>query len=171
MTEIPRRKSIRVPGFDYSQPGAYFITIVAQNRKNLFGNIVDTNLEYNPIGRIVDNSWSWLFEHFEYIDMDEYCVMPNHFHGIIWINDSSRGGSRTTPTSDVKLIKPLGRLIGVFKTVSTKSINLLNGTPGHQIWQRNYYERIIRNGQELDAIRAYIQSNPLNWTEDSKNKK
>ena len=98
MTEIPRRKSIRVPGFDYSQPGAYFITIVTQNRKNLFGNIVDTNLEYNPIGSIVEKTWSWLFEHFEYIDMDEYCVMPNHFHGIIWINDSCRGGSRTTPT-------------------------------------------------------------------------
>jgi REP element-mobilizing transposase RayT len=92
--------------------------------------------------------------------------MPNHLHGIIIINDRRRGGSRTAPTA-VGLPKPLGRLVGAFKTVSTKRINEMRGTPGVPVWQRNYYEHIIRNEVELAHVRQYITDNPARWEDDS----
>ena len=98
--------------------------------------------------------------------------MPNHLHGIIWIvnnNAPGRGGSRTAPTHPVHPQKSLGRLIGAFKTVSTKQINLLNQTPGAALWQRNYYEHIIRNDDDLRRIREYICNNPLRRAIDREN--
>ncbi len=88
--------------------------------------------------------------------------MPNHFHGIVFLLDDRRGGSRTAPTKR----KPLGRLIGAFKTVSTQRINEIRNTPGSPVWQRNYYEHVIRNETDLEEIREYIQNNPLEWLED-----
>jgi REP element-mobilizing transposase RayT len=93
--------------------------------------------------------------------------MPNHFHGVLIIHDFSRGGSRSAPTP-IKH-KSLGRLIGAFKTVSTKHINLLRNTEGQVVWQRNYYERIIRNDREIDNITSYIESNPSSWNDDDEN--
>ena len=88
--------------------------------------------------------------------------MPNHLLGTVFLLDDGRGGSRTAPTKR----KPLGRLIGAFKTVSTKQINQLRGTPGQPLWQRNYYEHVIRNEIDLEETREYIQNNPLKWLED-----
>ena len=95
--------------------------------------------------------------------------MPNHLHGIIAIDVIGRGGSRTAPTTDMDEPKPLGRLVGSFKTVSTKQINILRGTPSTLLWQRNYYERIIRDDDELDRIRCYIEDNPAMWEMDREN--
>ena len=96
-------------------------------------------------------------------------IMPNHLHGIVVITDGSRrGGSRTAPTTATKH-KPIGRLIGAFKTVSTKGINLLRGTPGNKIWQRNYYEHIIRNEESMRRIQRYIFDNPQRWALDHEN--
>ncbi|MBI3025425.1 MAG: transposase, partial [Candidatus Tectomicrobia bacterium] len=100
-------------------------------------------------------------------------VMPNHFHGILVIHDVRRGGSRTAPTETIAPLsqrrKTLGRLIGAFKTISTKRINAERRTPGQMFWQRNYYEHVIRNEKEMQAIRDYIATNPLRWHLDAEN--
>ena len=153
------RRTIRLQGYDYSQAGAYFVTICTQNREYLFGEIVNNEMRLNNVGRVVTDSWVWLAQ-YNHVLLDEFVVMPNHVHGIIMITDNCRGSSRTAPTGNRK---PLGRLIGAFKTVSTKSINKLCQTPGTKLWQRNYWEHIVRNEPELNRIREYIHNNPVQW--------
>ncbi len=178
-----RRRSIRLPGYDYSSPGAYSVTIVTRGREHLFGQVVAGEMRLNAFGEIVAETWLWLARQYPYVRLDEWVVMPNHFHGILWIvdisNDAGRGASRRAPTGGSQLvptdenpikIKPLGQLVGAFKTVSAKRINLLRGTPGVSVWQRDYYERIVRDDRALDAIRRYIRYNPLRWDEDRENK-
>jgi putative transposase len=160
---IHHRRSIRLKGFDYSSAGAYFVTIVAWRREMLFGDVVDGEVVLNDFGKIVAEKWQWLEAQYEYVELGAWVVMPNHFHGILVIR---RGDSRIAPTPK---IKPLGRLIGAFKTVSTKHINLLRNTEGQVVWQRNYYEHIIRNDREWENIHRYIESNPSMWAEDEEN--
>jgi putative transposase len=152
------------------------------------GAVVDGEMILSDHGRIAEDAWRWLAERHPYVTLDAWVVMPNHLHGIIVIEDVSAGCSRTAPiarnvpldgrgasrsapteSNASKERKPLGRLIGAFKTVSTKRINELRGTPGQVFWQRNYYERAIRNHRELDAIREYIANNPLHWELDQEN--
>jgi len=134
--KIHHRRSIRLKGYDYSLADAYFVTIVAWQREMLFGEIVNGEMTLNDFGKIVSEKWEWLETHYEYIELGEWTVMPNHFHGILVIRDNGRGGSRSAPTPMKR--RPLGGLIGAFKTVSTKQINLLRDTDGQIIWQRNY---------------------------------
>ena len=157
------RRSIRLPAYDYAQPGAYFVTIVCKDRALL--------LEDTRFRNVVQDVWLWLADQYQFVQMDQYIVMPKHLHGIIVIRDDrSRGGSRTAPTiSNTPERKPLGRLIGAFKTVSTKRINEIRGTVGLPVWQRNYYERVIRDEEELSRIRQYIIDNPTHWAEDPEN--
>jgi REP element-mobilizing transposase RayT len=173
---VHHRRSIRLQGYDYSQAGAYFVTICTQNRQCLFGEIVAGEMRLNDAGLIIADSWEWLSRQYGYLGLDEWIVMPNHIHGIIVIADGCRGGSRTAPitrTNDGKggsrtapTVKPVGRLIGAFKTVSTKQINEMRQTPGVQLWQRNYWEHIVRNESELNRIREYINKNPAKWNLD-----
>jgi len=168
------RRSIRLKGYDYARAGAYFVTICTRNRECLFGEVVDGKLWLNDAGRIVADVWEWLGIQYDYVELDEWVVMPNHLHGIIVIvDDDRRGGSRTAPTRTAPTPptqrKPIGRLVGAFKTVSTKHINEHRGTPGVPVWQRNYYEHIIRNDPSLQRIRAYIANNPLRWHHDREN--
>ncbi len=183
------RHSIRIKGYDYSQAGAYFVTIVAQQREMLFGEIVDGEtpqggaVVLNEFGQIVSEKWQWLETQYPYIELGAWVVMPNHFHGILVIHDIGRGGSRSAPMDGIHPAirgdsriaptpikrKPLGGLIGAFKTVSTKQINLLRKIEGQIVWQRNYYEHIIRDEREMDRIHRYIESNPSMWTEDNEN--
>jgi REP element-mobilizing transposase RayT len=160
--EKPNRRSIRLQGYDYSQAGGYFVTICTKNRKSIFGEIGNGIIQLNESGLIIEATCQWLSQQYTYVLLDTWVVMPNHFHGILFILNDCRGGSRTAPTRR----KPLGRLIGAFKTVSTKKFNELHGTSGQPIWQRNYYEHIIRNELDLEEIREYIQTNPLKWLED-----
>lgn len=173
MHEIERnhRRSIRLKEYDYSLPGYYFVTICMQNRECLLGDIAGDKMQLNRSGEIAYESWIWMEKQYPYIEHDIFVLMPNHIHGIIIIDEAGRGGSRTAPSSQISGIgfkkqKTLGRLIGVFKTVSTKSINILRNSPGALVWQRNYYEHIIRNEKELYSIRQYITFNPLNWAID-----
>jgi len=146
-TNKHNRRSIRLMDYDYSQSGAYFVTICTRDRACVLGEISDGQLLLNELGEIVAETWRWLERHYEYVELDEWLVMPNHLHGIIMIRDipckgasrSARtgGGSRTAPTLTPR--KPLGRLIGSFKTVSTKRINEIRKSPGTAFWQRNYY--------------------------------
>ena len=168
-----RRRSIRLKGFDYTLAGAYFVTVVVQGRACLFGEIVDGNMCLNRTGRLVSDSWQWLEAQYPYVASDEFVVMPNHLHGIIMITDDTRrGGSRTAPTGadspDGKR-KPLGRLIGAFKTVSTKRVNSAHGLSGRPLWQRNYFEHVVRSEESLTRIRQYIHDNPARWEFDREN--
>ena len=158
------RRSIRLKEYDYSQDGGYFVTICTENRKSIFGEIINGTIQLNESGSTIAATWQWLSEQYPYIKLDACVVMPNHFHGILFLFNYSKGGSRTAPTPTRH--KPLGRLIGAFKTVSTKRFNEIHGTPAQQLWQRNYYEHVIRNETDLEEIREYIQTNPLRWLED-----
>jgi putative transposase len=167
-----RRRSIRLPGYDYSQPGAYFVTVCTRDRECVLGEAVEGEMQLDEAGRVVADTWNWLGRQYPYVELDEWVIMPNHLHAIVIIHanpadEPSRGGSRTAPTLPRR--KPLGRLIGALKTVSAKRINELRGTPGGAIWQRNYYEHIIRTEAELQAIREYIAHNPLSWEIDEEN--
>ena len=126
----------------------------------------------NDSGQIVADSWGWLSQQYPHVDLDEWIVMPNHLHGIIVLDDRApdtrRGGSRTAQATLAKR-KPLGRLVGAFKTVSTKRINQLRGTPGAQLWQRNYYEHVVRDEPELERARHYIAYNAAKWPDDPEN--
>ncbi len=165
--DIHHRRSIRLGCYDYSQDGWYSVTICALGHKCLFGKFSDGEIQLYEYGRIIDKCWKWLAEQYDYVHLDRYVVMPNHLHGIIIIR--REGGSRTAPTENTRKCKPLSRLVGAFKTVSTKQMNIIRNTPGRKLWQRNYYEHIIRSEEELNHIRQYIVDNPANWRTDKEN--
>ena len=166
------RRSIRLKGYDYSQSGVYFVTICTQDRECLFGDIVDEEMRLNDAGHMVLDVWHKIPEHFPHADIDEFVVMPNHFHGIIVISPNSRGMACHAPTQR-RFAKPiagsLSTIIGSLKSAITRQINLIRNTPGHPVWQRNYYEHIIRNEEEMNRIREYIMENSLKWAEDKDN--
>ncbi len=157
---------MRLQGYDYSQAGGYFVTIVTQGRAALFGEVVNGEMRLNRHGEIVAETWQWLETQYPYVELGAWIVMPNHFHGILMITDDCRGGSRTAPTGKQK---SLGSLIGAFKTVSTKKINLLRNTEGAVVWQHNYYDHILRNQHDLELTWLYIDSNPAQWGSDDEN--
>ncbi len=163
------RRSIRLKGYDYSQAGAYFITICTQNRECLLGKIIHDKMVLNKFGQIAVDTWRWLEKQYDHVVLDQWVVMPNHLHGIILIH--GRDDSRIVPThtGSMKKRKPIGRLVGAFKTVSTKQINIIRNTAGEKFWQRNYYERIVRNDNDLNRIRQYIVENPMKWAIDREN--
>ena len=172
--EKHHRRSIRLKDYDYSQAGAYFVTICAKDKKYLFGNIISDKMELSEIGKIINRFWIEIPNHFSNVHLDEYIIMPNHLHGIVMIDINCRGG--VTPphikgrgTLPLQQKRPLGHIIGYFKYQSTKYINKIYGLPGRAIWQRNYYEHIIRNENELNHIREYILYNPLQWQFDREN--
>jgi putative transposase len=262
------RRSIRLKGYDYAQPGAYFVTLVAWHREALFGEVVGGCVRLSALGRIVEEEWKRLPHHFPMICLDAFVVMPNHIHGIILITDTAMGATRTAPTDPiVRATHPLpsdtsanviplpnepvdnhggsprrapdgsatspdgsraptdpiirathplppdtsanviplpnepvdnhggsplpvplgpmdipdgsplhapngpapgslGAIIGQFKSRATKRIWALPEYAHTPIWQRNYYEHIIRNEAEWGRICEYIQNNPLRWYED-----
>ena len=162
-----RRRSIRLPNYDYAQPGAYYVTIVASHRECWFGEVVNGEMRLNRYGEIVADTWQWLERQYSYVELGAWVVMPNHFHGILIIHDDRRGGSSTAPTTIKRT--PLGRLIGAFKTVSTKNINLVRDAKESIVWQRNYYEHVIRNDKDLQNKTNYVEANPMLWNEDDEN--
>lgn len=210
-----QRRSIRLFDYDYSQPGAYFVTILVKDKNCLIGKIIDNKMVLSDIGKIINQCWIAIPNLFPQIQLDEYAIMPNHLHGIIIINANSRGevfspesrgriplpdgrGAVSAPESTDNITQPennksegpspqrqqlyefkggetppipkrtLGQIIAYFKYQSTKKINALQFSPGKRLWQRNYYEHIIRNN-ELEHIRDYIIANPEMWQYDREN--
>ncbi len=161
----PQRRSIRLREYDYSQSGAYFVTVCVSNRECLLGEIAGGAMLMNRYGLAAALALEWLKERYAYVDLDEWTVMPNHVHAIILIDNPDVGAVREPPVK----VKPLGGLVGAFKTVSSKKINQMRGTPGEMVWQRNYYEHVIRSEKELERIRDYIYCNPLAWPSDPEN--
>lgn len=156
--EKHRRRSIRLQGYDYSQAGAYYVTVVAWGREHLFGEVLNAEMKLNRFGKIVQDAWCDLPKHYPHVELDAFCIMPNHVHAIIVLTDRI-------------VIKrhPLSEVVRAFKSFSARRINSLRKTRGVPVWQRNYYEHIIRDEKDLKAKRDYIMSNPLNWKYDDEN--
>ena len=174
------RRSIRLKGYDYSQPGAYFFTLVAEGRQPVFSQVQDGIAVLTEIGRIVQRAWFRLPAFFPVI-LDEHILMPDHFHGILFIQQTDDGrckgeasdkpislhndipGPMFCPNENGTQPGSLNAIIQNFKSTSTRKINQYRGTPGLDVWQRNYYERIIRDEEELNRARVYIRCNPFRW--------
>ena len=159
------RCSIRLKGYDYTQPGAYFVTICTHQRRCLFGDVVGGEMRLNELGDFVWATWHDLPNHVPHVQLDAFVVMPNHVHGIIIIRDVG-AGSEPAPTTKRH---GLPEIVRQFKTFSARRINRRRGTPGQPVWQRNYYEHIIRHEESLNRIRDYILTNPLRWNLDREN--
>ena len=160
-TKKHHRKYLRLKVYDYSQIGAYFVTVCARNHELVFGKIVEDEMRLNDAGRIVQNCWNALLFRFPGIELDAFMIMPNHVHGIIMIVGAGQALSPNSPT--------LGDIIRVFKSTSAINLNLMLSMSGQSIWQRNYYEHIIRDEESLSKIREYIAYNPLSWSMDREN--
>jgi putative transposase len=164
----PRRRSIRLKEYDYGQAGAYFVTICAGHRECLFGEVVEGKMHLSKAGIVVQSVWEKLPQRYPNTGIDVNMIMPNHFHGIITIDvgaihESPLRMPTLTPSRRKML---LSKMVGYFKMNSAKRINEIRNTPGAPVWQRNYYEHVIRNEIDLEETREYIQNNPLKWLED-----
>ena len=190
------RRSIRLQSFDYGSAGAYFITICCYEKQHLFGEVLEDKIRLNEMGLIVGEEWQRSEEIRAEMTMDAFVIMPNHIHGIVFIqservkklriggNVSDESSPTTTFIANVgahgraplhgdtandsmhRKPKSLSSFVAGFKSVCTKRINLLRNTPRLSVWQRNYYEYVIRNEADLDRIRSYIRTNPKRWTND-----
>lgn len=166
------RHSICLKRHDYTQSGAYYITIVTYQRGHFFGEVVNDEMLLNELGQIASNEWFKTAVLRPYVELraDEFIVMPNHVHGIIWIHDGNVGAERrSAPTKTNVPPKSLGAIVRAYKSAVTYAINSLQNQHGAVLWQRNYYEHIIRDEKDLQAKRDYILSNPLNWEDDDEN--
>jgi REP element-mobilizing transposase RayT len=170
------RRSIRLKGHDYTSPGGYFITIVTYHRECLLGEIVNGEMKLSNYGKIADECWRAVHDHFSNVDLGTYVIMPNHVHGILVINDCAdglpsarRGTIYRAPTEQFgkPVIGSIPTIIRTFKAAVTRRIGRELNSTG--IWQRNYYEHIIRNEHEWNNIHLYIEANPTNWSEDEEN--
>ncbi|WP_456414008.1 transposase [Oceanithermus profundus] len=170
MEERPRRKPTRLADFDYRSPGAYFVTLVAHKRVCLFGEVVEGKLKLNALGRIVEDVWTGLPDHYPHIELDAFVVMPNHFHGLVILQpDPAVVGEGFKPSPTAIRRHGLSEIVRALKTFSARRINALRGTPGQRLWQRSYHDRIVRNETELNRLRAYIATNTLCWHLDREN--
>lgn len=173
--DIHRRHSIRLKGYDYSKAGAYFVTVCAWNRECLFGDVAGGEIRLNEYGTVVVEEWQRSGTIRKEIVLDVFVVMPNHIHGIIMISDDNHGSVGVTGRSPLQ-IRPhgpskrsLGSFFAGFKSSVTKRINELRDNPECPVWQRNYYDHVIRTEDSLNRIRDYIHYNPARWDEDIEN--
>jgi len=178
--DIHHRRSVRLTGYDYSQPGYYFVTICTQNGRPLFGEIQKGAMILNDAGKMIGRWWNELKNKYANIEIDEYVVMPNHCHGIINIvgtvvgadlcvcpGPEKKGEHAGSPLQEW----PIYKMIQWFKTMTTNEY-IRNVKQNHwkpfdgKLWQRNYYEQIVRNETSLQRIRKYIVNNPCQWQQD-----
>ncbi len=182
--DLPERRSIRLADYDYSQGGAYFVTVCTRDHRCLFGRIVVDTMELNDAGRAVEKCWHEIPVHFPQVEVDAFVVMPNHIHGILILrrnHDSVLpaanpvGANHHSPVSQGDHYSPapsrprgtsqtIGSIIRGFKIGVTQRMR--RNTPIGDVWQRNYHEHIIRNEKSLNLIRQYITENPASWIRD-----
>jgi REP element-mobilizing transposase RayT len=165
---------MRLPEYDYSMPGAYFITACTKKRELLF---------HRPDVKLaVESAWQSLLDIFANLELGDFIVMPNHVHCIIWIvgegtyhlhpgtwkhDGVRRDGQLPIPTNTK--FETLSNMIGAFKTTAAARVNKLRGSIGLPVWQKSFHDRIVRNERELERIHKYIQNNPIKWEEDRDN--
>ena len=169
----PGHRSIRLKGFDYSTPSVYFVTICTHERRCVLGRVDRNLIEQTSIGRIAHESWIAIPSHFPQVNIYAFVVMPNHLHGIIEIA-SLAGAQRAAPLPEKIALKPhvgpgsLGAVVRSFKAAVTKRANRELGWRG-EVWQRNYFERVLRDGKEFSDASRYIAENLLMWELDQEN--
>ena len=170
------RRSIRMKGYDYALPGAYFVTICTYQRQCWFGEILDGQMYLNQIGNIVAQEWVRSSRIRPGMKLDQWVIMPNHLHGLVILTDIVGAHScaplHKSPSNPVPLHRQprsLSSFIAQFKSTVTKRINIICQAPSIPIWQRNYHERIIRDEKSLQTIRQYIINNPQRWSDDPEN--
>lgn len=173
------RRSIRLRGYDYAQPGAYFITICTFERAGLFGEVCDGEMRANAFGQVAAGEWQKTAAMRPRIRLDAFIVMPNHIHGIIVIEDAvHRSVNRAAAPgfgerAEVHTPRPesdsIPTIVRLYKAATTKRINASRDLPGVPVWQRNYYERIVRDENEYHRICEYIANNPARWADDQEN--
>ena len=188
-----RRNTLRLQGYDYRVAGTYFLTLCVKGREMLFGRIEHGIMVVNEFGKIVETEWERTQEIRDTVFLDEYVIMPNHVHAILHLNDAFVGPyTQNTPTigvgadgnppapcdSNVSSVNEketyarttsLSNVIAAFKRASTKGINDLRGTRGAEVWQRSFFDRVLRNEHELSLARKYIFENPIMWEQDNEN--
>jgi REP element-mobilizing transposase RayT len=173
LARTSHRRSIRLKGYDYARAGAYFITARTQGSACLFGDIVGEEMCLNDSGRIVVAAWNDLPAHYAGIVLDEFVVMPNHIHAIVTIVANTAGAGLTPPPAPCEsapAVSPrLSEIVRACKTFSARRINASRGEASTSVWQRNYYEHIIRDDESLNRIRQYIIDNPAQWAMDHEN--
>ena len=172
------RQSIRLNGYNYAESGAYFVTICTQGHPCLFGEIVDGQTHANALGQMVQETWCDLPDHYPHVELDAFVLMPNHVHMVIVLTEGSDvvgAGFKPAlvhgpvPTPDSTKRHGLAEIVRAFKTFSSQKVNKCRGLRGVPLWQRNYYEHIIRNERALTHIRRYITENPQRWAQDREN--
>jgi putative transposase len=159
-------------GYDYTQAGLYFVTVVTHDRFSLFGQISNGIMGLNHLGQVVQEEWERISNVRPDVELGAYVVMPNHFHGILCFQKDGAytvGATRRVAPTETLRSGSLGAIIGQFKSIATKRINRLRGTPNAPVWQRNYYDHIIRNQHDLELTWQYIEANPGRWAEDEEN--
>jgi putative transposase len=171
--EKHHRWSIRLKDYDYSSAGAYFVTICIKERRCVLGRIQNSDVVLSPIGKIVHQCWNEIPDHFNAAKLDVFVIMPSHLHGVLVIIDEwCRGTACRAPTIEQfgqPVRQSLPTVVRSFKSAVTRQINIVRNTLGEPLWQRNYYEHIIRNEKELNQTREYILYNPLQWQFDREN--
>ncbi|WMJ22852.1 transposase [Paludicola sp. MB14-C6] len=161
--ELRQRKSNRLKGYDYSQNGAYFVTICIKNRYEMLSDICRGWALLSPIGEVAENQINTLSKRYN-VKIDKYVIMPNHIHMIIVIMKGA--DTQSVMQAEQSPAPTISDIICTFKSISTKLSNKYNNTPGRQIWQRSYHDHIIRNEQEYQKIWQYIDTNTLKWEDD-----
>lgn len=167
------RKSIRLQGYDYSQAGAYFVTICTHNRECVFGDIADREMILNKYGEIIQKIWDEIPEKYFGVGIDYFQMMPNHIHGIIIIVGAQfiapNNGNTRQYQGVINHAPTVGDIVRGVKARCSCMVNKMHGTPSASFWQRNYYEHVIRDKNDLNRVREYIQNNPLQWERDENN--
>jgi len=162
---LPSRKNNRLGNFDYSTPGAYFVTVCAAGRRHLFGDVKFSEVRLNTLGRLVGDLWESIPAHRgPRVALDQYVVMPNHFHGIVLILPRSR-------FPEAPEVPPLGVIVGSFKSALTREWNRLVPGRSGPVCQSGFFEHVIRHEMALQRVRDYITNNPRQWTLDRENPK
>ena len=165
---MQRHNSLRLEGYDYRQAGVYFITICTFQREYLFGQVQAGVMEPSQLGKATFEAWADLPNHYPQVVLDEFCVMPNHMHGIIVLENEYTVDVEAGRTDGVAR-HGLPEIVRAFKSFSARSINSIRKTQGVPVWQRGYYDHIVRNEEDYRRIAAYIQNNPQHWGEDEEN--
>jgi len=173
--DIHHRRSIRLKGYDYAQAALYFITICTANKLCIFGEIHNDEMILNEVGKMVDQQWIELIHRFDNIKLHEYIVMPNHFHGIVEFLETPLVGDQNVNQSS-EIIPTVGDVVGAFKSLTTNDYirNVKQNNWKHfdkKLWQRNFFEHIIRNEKSYCQISEYIQTNQFKWQDDKYFKK
>jgi putative transposase len=161
------RHSMRYAGYDYTRPGAYFITICTAGRLHTFGAVVDGLMQPSPLGRVVVSCWAQIPQHYACVSLGEYVMMPNHTHGILWIVDSEQPASVPTPRRFGEPVAgSISTIVATYKAAVTREAREAGIVQQGPIWQGRFWDHIIRDETSLAQIQDYIRTNPLHWEQD-----